>query len=145
MISPSMSYGVDLPALLERRSVAQYRERLRELITVGSDVHDRGEARVIDLAVVTLQIVLDDDLPVGGGVVRHSPIEAQPFHIDPYLRHQLGQCPERLGQRRRLQVGVDKDHQTRVSTWTGRRPSAAMSKSAPRFERGAERRRPSSS
>ena len=98
------------PALFERGPVAQYRSCGCKLVAVGSDVHDRGESRVIDLAVVALEIVLDDDLPVRRRVVRHPPIEAEPRDIDANLGYELRERAERLGERWRLEIGVHEHH-----------------------------------
>ena len=67
---------------------------------------------MIDLAVVALEVVLNDDLPVGGGVVRPAPVEMKTLNVYARLRDQFRQAAKGVGERRRIEIGVDEGHRS---------------------------------
>ena len=94
-----------------------------EAVRVRVDVDQLREARVRRRAVVALEVVLDDNLPVRS----HLPLVplpvAQPVEGHPSVSQDVRQAPEQLGQRHRIGIpihenqrapGVDRDRKQPV-------------------------------
>ena len=103
---------------------------LGQLVAIGTDLYHRSEARVVDGAVVALEVILDDDLPVGGSVVLVPPIQAKLRDVYPDVCDELGQRRELIGERRRIEIRVDERHRTPCVHLHRRRPSSLASKPA---------------
>jgi hypothetical protein len=80
-----------------------------ELVGIHVDVDHLGEPRVRDGAVVALEVVLEHDLPVGRDLPVAPLPEAETVELEPALRDEAGQGPERLLERRGVRIGVDED------------------------------------
>ena len=74
-------------------------------VRVGVDVDQAAEARMRDRAVVALEVVLDRDLPVRRRA-RTRPARGRRASTGSTARRELA---ERLGERRRVRVGVDEE------------------------------------
>lgn len=82
--------------LLEAGPVTQDWSVLGQFVEIWAYLDQRGEARVIDLAVVALQIILDDDLPVRSGVVNGTAEKPEIRDVDAGAGDQFWECPECL-------------------------------------------------
>ena len=95
-------------AALPRRAVLARQPPLgRQRVRAGRHVEHRRELRMRDLAVVALEEVLADDLPVRRELRLPAPVEAQRVDVEPELRDLRGHRPERLGEWLRIQPSVD--------------------------------------
>ena len=100
---------VALPRLAHGPVLARERGALLQHVGVHGDVDDLREARVRDLAVVALEVVLAADLPVRVVLGRRAVVEAQRVEVDAGGGDELGQLAEVLGERRGAAVRVDED------------------------------------
>ena len=97
-----------------------------------------------DLAVVALEEVLADDLPVRLDLGLPARVVDERVDVEPELRDLRGQRAERLRERLgRRRSAFAKTNGPHVSTATGTRPSSSCGKSGSSSLRGAARRRPS--
>ena len=92
---------------MDRRELAQARRPGLEAQRAVVDGVD--EARMVDRAVVALEVVLDRDLPVGAQLVRVAPAERERVDVEPVAGDDLREVAERGGERLGLGVGVDED------------------------------------
>src|SRR3954470_21444860 len=120
---------------MDRRELAQATPAALE--AQGALVDGVHEARMVDRAVVALEVVLDRDLPVRAQLVGVPDVEAQAVDLESVRGDDAGQVPERGGERLRVRVGVDEHERTPRVTATGRRPSSSGSKYGSRSLRGA--------
>ena len=136
------------PALPNRPELGREPAAGVEHVGVDRDVDDLREGGVGDLAVVALEEVLAADLPVGGVARVRALQEAERVEVEPGGGDELRQLAERVGERRRLGIGVDEDERPPDVDRAGRRPSSARSKPASavgarcRAERAVEPVRP---
>ena len=115
----------------------------RELVRVGRDVDHLAEAGVRDLAVVALEEVLADDLPVRLDLGLPAGVVDERVDVEAELCDLGGQRAECLRERLPTGVAFTKTKGPHVSTATGRRPSSSCGKSGSSSLRGAARSRPS--
>ena len=79
--------GVRVGVRVHRRELAQPQPvHLHPLALLVDQLH---EARVVELAVVALEVVLDRDLPVRPDLVGAAVVEAERVHVEPVLGHDL--------------------------------------------------------
>ncbi len=76
------------------------------------DVDHLGEARVSDLAVVALEEVLADELPVRLELGLPSGVVDEAVDVEPELGHLCRHRAERVGERFRVRAGVDEDERS---------------------------------
>ena len=106
-------------------------------------VEDVHEARVVDRAVVALEVVLDGDLPVGADLVVDALVEAQPVDVQPMLEDDLGEVIQRFAQRLGVSTRVGEHERTPGPDRHRRQPMTANVKRWIRSPRGAARSAPS--
>ena len=111
--SPSGTYGtLPLPSSADARTGPIWLENVGrhvEHVRVRVDVDHLAEAGMGDRAVVALEVVLERDLPVRLDRPLVMRVEAERREVEPARRDDRRQLAERLGERRRVGVGVDED------------------------------------
>ena len=89
---------------MHRRELAEAQpDRLHPLPLLVDQLH---EARVVQLAVVALEVVLDRDLPICLDLVGAAVVEAQRVHVEAVLRDNLGKVAQRDVKSRRVHIRV---------------------------------------
>src|SRR5206468_10889048 len=94
-------------ALTDRAALAREAPLRGERVRLGGDVDQLGELRVRDGAVIALEEVLADDLPVRVQLGLPACVEDELVHVEPELSDLRRHRAERFGQWLRVGTGVD--------------------------------------
>jgi hypothetical protein len=110
LAASDVALGVEAGAVLSHRAELR-RESLAGLepVRLRRHVDDRAEARVGDGAVVALEEVLGDELPVRLDARLYTAPELERAHVDADLGDELREPSEGLRERCPASVGIDED------------------------------------
>src|SRR4051794_12028421 len=102
-----LAVGVEAAAVLaDRAELTGEGTAGRELVRIRRDVDERAEPRMRHGAVVALQEILGDELPIRVDGRFGAPVKLEPVDVDPRCRYELRQLPQSLGERDGVRIGV---------------------------------------